>query len=76
IETERRIARAESLSHLTSGFDGHAKSALGEVEQAAGTLQHSSESLNETANRTAGMVGEVASAATETSANVQTVASA
>ncbi len=76
IETERRIARAESLSHLTSGFDGHAKSALGEVEQAAGTLQYSSESLNETANRTAGMVGEVASAATETSANVQTVASA
>jgi methyl-accepting chemotaxis protein len=75
-DTERRIASAQTLSHLASDFDGEAKAALGEVETAAGTLQRSSESLNESANLTAGMVSEVAAAASETSANVQTVASA
>jgi methyl-accepting chemotaxis protein len=75
-DTERRMASARQLSTLATDFDGQAKSALREVEIAAGALQRASEGLDETANLTASMVDDVASSATETSANVQTVASA
>jgi methyl-accepting chemotaxis protein len=76
LENERRMASARRLEGLAGSFDGVAKRSIGEVEQAAGSLQQTSASLNETAKVTSNMVGEVASAATQTSANVQTVASA
>ncbi len=75
-ETERRMASANRLNTLAVGFDGVAKRAIGEVEEAAGSLLQTSAGLNETAKVTSTKVAEVASAASETSANVQTVASA
>jgi methyl-accepting chemotaxis protein len=75
-ENERRVANAKRLEGLAFGFDGIAKRSITEVEQAAGSLQATSEGLNETAKVTSTMVAEVASAASQTSANVQTVASA
>jgi methyl-accepting chemotaxis protein len=76
LDTERRTAGAVRLAGLARDFDGIAKRSITEVEQAAGSLQATSEGLNETAKVTSTMVAEVASAATQTSANVQTVASA
>jgi methyl-accepting chemotaxis protein len=76
LETEQRMARAKHLDALAGGFDGVAKSAIGQVSTAADSLQSTAKSLNETANLTASMVAEVASAANQTAGNVQTVASA
>jgi methyl-accepting chemotaxis protein len=75
-DLELRMANVNRLEGLTGGFDGFAKRAISEVEQAANSLQQTSAGLNETAKVTSTMVNEVASAATQTSANVQTVAAA
>ena len=75
-DTAKRVASASRLEHLTREFDGIAKATLEGVEVAAQNLHRTSDDMNQTAQDTAELIIEVASAASKTSCDVQTIAAA
>jgi methyl-accepting chemotaxis protein len=72
-ERERRGRRIEELADRFNRASGQV---LGGVASAATQLRGTADSMSATAQRTSRMAGDVATGATEASANVQTVASA
>ncbi|MEQ8332226.1 methyl-accepting chemotaxis protein [Nisaea sp.] len=73
---ERERKRASDVDALTSSFDGDVGELLNALSAAAATLQSTSAEMTETASDSGNRATAVASATEETTANVQTVATA
>jgi len=71
-----RIAKAERASRVESRiveFEATVRSALDSLQTAANSMQSTAQSMSATADQSSALVSAVASAAEETSVNVQTV---
>ncbi|MFL6835790.1 MAG: methyl-accepting chemotaxis protein [Bradyrhizobium sp.] len=73
-----RIAKAERAARMEARiaeFDSTVQSVVDSLQSAANSMQTTAQSMSATADRSSALVSAVASAATETSVNVQTVSS-
>jgi methyl-accepting chemotaxis protein len=71
-----RLAKAERASRMEaqiSEFEGTVRNALSNLAQSANSMQSTAQSMSTTADQSNALVNAVASAAEETSVNVQTV---
>jgi hypothetical protein len=69
-------ARAAQIDRLVAGFDGEASSIVGGLARAAAEMESTAGEMSSIADRNSRRTVEVASASSQTSANVQTVAAA
>ena len=77
-QNKDRVAKAERASRMEtqiSGFEATVRSALESLENSANSMQTTAQDMSTTADRSSELVNAVASAAEETSVNVQTVSS-
>lgn len=75
-ELQQRSARAKKLEELTSRFDSNVSELLGIVSTSSEEMEDTAISLSGLASNSSERATSVATAATQASANVQTVASA
>ncbi|WP_280142330.1 methyl-accepting chemotaxis protein [Methylobacterium pseudosasicola] len=75
-DAEAKIERAQALDALTRQFEGNAGSLMQGLTSAATQMQSNAATMAQSAARTSARSAQVAEAAQETSASVQTVAAA
>ncbi len=73
-ENAFRFEREDSLRKLISSFDTSVGEIISSLESSAGEMSHSSSNMSELADVTQGQTSAAASASTEVSANVQSIA--
>ncbi len=76
IEADAKIRRAQKLDELTRRFEGNVSMLTGQLTEAASQMEATAQSMTVTANETNQKSVDVATAAEQTSNNVQTVAAA
>src|SRR6185312_7820022 len=77
-QDQDRIAKAERASRMEARiveFEATVRAALDSLQTAAGSMQQTAQSMSATADQSSALVTAVATAAEQTSANVQTVSS-
>jgi methyl-accepting chemotaxis protein len=76
LEQQMKAEHQHRVGDLITGFEAKAGQVVEEVAQAAAGIRQNAKDLRMIAERTAGQAGEVASASEQTSANIESVASA
>ena len=75
-QDQDRLAKADRTSRIEArigGFEATVRAALDNLQQSANSMQMTAQGMSSTADQSNALVGAVASAAEETSVNVQTV---
>ncbi|MEM8811051.1 MAG: methyl-accepting chemotaxis protein [Pseudomonadota bacterium] len=75
-EMETRLAREDNLRQLIDSFDSNIGEVVSAIENAAGQMSGTATTLTNVADHTRAQTSSASASSTETSSNVQTVASA
>jgi methyl-accepting chemotaxis protein len=76
VENQGKMRRAQLLDELTRAFEAKVSELVGGLSAASSVMEHTAQSMSETASATNRQAAVVAAASGQTSTNVQTVASA